>query len=67
VLAPHVGEQFDGFVVDRNKQGVVVQLRQPAIVASVPEQLPLGEPVRVTLTAVDPLARRVELRTVAVE
>ena len=67
VLAPHVGEQFDGFVVDRNKQGVVVQLRQPAIVASVPVQLELGEPVRVTLVAVDPLTRHVELRPVAIQ
>jgi VacB/RNase II family 3'-5' exoribonuclease len=61
VLAPHVGEQFDAFVVDRNKQGVVVQLRRPAIIASVPANLPLGEAVEVTLVAVDPLARRVDL------
>jgi VacB/RNase II family 3'-5' exoribonuclease len=64
VLAPHVGEQFDGFVVDRNKQGVVVQLRQPAIVASMPAQIALGKPVQVTLVSVDPLARRVELAPV---
>ncbi len=68
VLAPHVGEQFDGFVVDRNKQGVVVQLHRPAIVASIPVQLKLGDPVKVTLVAVDPLTRHVELRaSVAVQ
>jgi exoribonuclease R len=67
VLAPHVGEQFDGFVVDRNKQGVVVQLRQPAIVASIPAQLKLGDPVKVTLVAVDPLTRHIELRAVAIQ
>jgi VacB/RNase II family 3'-5' exoribonuclease len=61
VLAPHVGEQFDAFVVDRNKQGVVVQLRRPAIIASVPANLPLGDPVEVTLVAVDELTRHVEL------
>jgi VacB/RNase II family 3'-5' exoribonuclease len=62
VLAPHVGEQFDGFVVDRNDKGVVVQLHDPAIVASMPAQIPLGERVQVTLVSVDPLTRRVELR-----
>jgi exoribonuclease R len=61
ILAPHVGERFDAFVVDRNKEGVVVQLRRPAIVASMNAQIALGEPVAVTLVAVDPIARRVEL------
>ena len=61
VLAPHVGERFDGFVVDRNSHGVVVQLQRPAIVAPLPAKLALGKPVEVTLVAVDPLTRRVEL------
>jgi exoribonuclease R len=65
VLAPHVGERFEGFVVDRNSHGVVVQLRQPAIVASMDVQIALGEAVEVTLTAVDPLTRRVELAPVS--
>jgi exoribonuclease R len=64
VLAPHVGERFEGFVVDRNSHGVVVQLRQPAIVAAMNAELALGQPVEVTLTAVDPLARHVELAPV---
>jgi len=61
VLAPHVGERFDGFVVDRNSHGVVVQLQRPAIVAPLPAKLPLGKPVEVTLVSVDPMTRRVEL------
>jgi exoribonuclease R len=64
VLAAHVGERFDGFVVDRNKHGVVVQLRRPAIVAAMAVDVALGEPVEVTVVAVDPLARRVELAPV---
>jgi len=61
LLAPCVGEQFDGIVVDENHEGVVVQLRRPAVVAPMPAHLPLGEQVEVTLVAVDPVARRVEL------
>jgi exoribonuclease R len=61
VLASRVGEQFDGIVVDRNKQGVVVQLRSPAVVAPMDADIALGESVRVTVVAVDAVRRRVEL------
>jgi len=61
VLATRVGEQFDGIVIDRNKQGVVVQIQNPAVVAPMDADIALGEPVRVTLAAVDPIRRRVEL------
>ena len=61
VLAKRIGERFDGVVVDRNKQGVVVQLRNPAVVAPMHADAGLGESVRVTLVAVDPVRRRVEL------
>jgi len=61
VLAPDVGRRFDAFVVDRNSHGVVVQLRRLAIVAPMATELALGAPVEVTLLAVDPLTRRVEL------
>ncbi len=64
VLATRVGEQFDGTIVDRNKQGVVVQLRNPAVVASMNADLALGESVAVRLVAVDPIRRRVELARV---
>ena len=61
VLANRVGEQFDATVVDRNKQGVVVQLRSPAVVAPLAADVALGATVAVTLAAVDPVRRRVEL------
>jgi exoribonuclease R len=61
VLAAHVGETFAGIVVDKNKQGVVVQLRSPAVVASMNADDSLGATVSVTLVAVDPVRRRVEL------
>ena len=48
-------------VIDRNAHGVIVQLRRPAVIAPMPGDLPLGEPVEVTLAAVDPVARRIEL------
>jgi exoribonuclease R len=61
VLASRVGETFDGVVVDRNKQGVVVQLRSPAVVATIDADLALGAAVSVKLVAVDPVRRRIEL------
>ena len=61
VLAPRIGEQFDAVVIDRNKQGVIVQLRSPAVIAPLAADVALGETVAVTLAAVDPVARRVEL------
>jgi exoribonuclease R len=64
VLAPHVGERFDGVVVDRNQHGVIVQLRRPAIVAPMAAHAALGEAVEVTVAAVDVPARRVELAPV---
>jgi exoribonuclease R len=60
VLAPRVGASFDGAVVDRNAKGVIVQLRDPAVVAPVPVHAALGDEIRVTLSGVDPVARRVE-------
>jgi exoribonuclease R len=61
VLMNRVGEQFTGTVVDRNKQGVIVQLRSPAVIAPLAADVALGEAVTVTLSAVDPVRRRVEL------
>jgi exoribonuclease R len=61
VLANRIGEQFDGVIIDHNKQGVVVQLRNPAVVAPMNADVALGDAVRVTLVAVDPVRRRVEL------
>jgi exoribonuclease R len=61
VLATHVGETFDGVVVDVNERGVVVQLVHPAVVSSMAGTFPLGAPVTVVLEAVDPVTRRVRL------
>ena len=61
VLAGHIGERFDAIVVDQNQRGVIVQLPRPAVVAPVEAHLPLGEEITVTVTAVDPVARRVSL------
>jgi exoribonuclease R len=65
VLAARVGERFDATVLDRNKQGVVVQLHSPAVVASMDADLPLGQSISVTLVAVDPIRRRIELAPAA--
>ena len=65
LLASRVGERFDGVVVDRNKQGVVIQLRNPAVVTPMDADLPLGQEVAVTLVAVDPIRRHVELAPVS--
>jgi exoribonuclease R len=61
VLVPRLGENFEAIVVDRNKQGVVVQLANPAVVASLHADVALGESIAVRLVRVDPVSRRVEL------
>ncbi len=55
VLAPHVGETFDGAVIRRNGERGTVQLAEPAVTASVPlpDTVQAGSAVRVTLTAAD--------------
>ncbi len=58
VLGAHVGERFDGVVVDRNGRGVVIQLHGAAVTAPMDGRLALGQAVVVTLVAVDPVARR---------
>jgi exoribonuclease R len=65
VLTARVGESFDAVVLDRNKQGVVVQLANPAVVATMAADLPLGDSVAVTVVAVDPIRRRVDLAPTA--
>jgi len=65
VLAGHVGEAFDGVVVDTRRDGVVVQLTRPAVVAPLREPVPLGDEVRVRVQGVDPVQRSVELVAVS--
>ena len=61
VLSSHVGERFPAVVVDQRKDAAVVQLREPAVVATVPGEHPLGEVVDVEVVSADPVARTVEL------
>ncbi len=58
VLAPHIGEEFDGVALD----GRTVQLTHPAVVArTVEDDLPAGRAVRVRLVRADPQERQVVL------
>lgn len=59
------GDRFDAVVVDHRKGGSVVQLRDPAVVATVEGELPLGSAVMLRVRSADPVARRVELEVVA--
>lgn len=59
-LAHRVGETFDAVVVeDRGAKGVIVQVTDPAVVASADGTAELGTAVTVTLTEADITARRV--------
>ncbi|MGI8646272.1 MAG: RNB domain-containing ribonuclease [Nocardioides sp.] len=66
LLAPRVGETFDGVVVDVSEKDArrgVVTITDPAVEARVvaaDADLPLGTEVRATLTTADPKTRRVE-------
>lgn len=63
VLAPHIGEVFDGFVVDLDdkRNRATVQLRDPAVVVHMdPEGFHLAQEVELRLRAVDPVARTVD-------
>ncbi len=57
-------ETFEGVVVDHRSSGSVVQLHAPAVVATVDDDLPLGEVVSVRVDAADPVRRHVELSVV---
>ena len=60
VLAPRIGEDFDAVVVESGEKRGVVQLREPSVRARCEgADLPLGQPIRARLTAVDVAARRV--------
>ncbi len=68
VLAPHVGEVFDGFVVDldHDRDRATVQLCDPAVVAHIsPDGRELAEELQVRVTAVDPAARSIDLEVAA--
>lgn len=64
VLRGHVGEVFEGIVLAHNRTGARVQLRDPAVVAPIADQPPVGDVVRLRLESVDPEERRVEFHVV---
>lgn len=64
-LRSHVGEIFDGMVLAHSRNGARVQLRDPAVLASIGEQPPVGRKVRLRLDEVNSAKRRVEFSVVA--
>jgi len=67
VLAPHVGETFEGSIVEvdgENRHDGTVMLHALAIEAPVSagHDLPLGDTVRVRLDGADPAHRRVSFQ-----
>jgi exoribonuclease R len=53
VLAPRVGETFDGVVIAQNKSGSVVQLLDPAVTAECSGHTPNGTDLQVKLVQAD--------------
>jgi exoribonuclease R len=53
VLAPRIGETFDGVVIAQNKSGCVVQLLDPAVTAECTGHTPNGTSLKVTLVQAD--------------
>jgi exoribonuclease R len=53
VLAPHVGETFDGVIIAQNKSGSVVQLLDPAVTAECSGHTANGTAVKVKLVQAD--------------
>lgn len=59
VLAQSAGETFDAIVVDHGRHGSELQLREPAVMATVPGEYPLGDEVQVrVVTAQVPSSER---------
>ena len=60
VLAPRVGEQFDGVIVEAGDKGGQVVIQDPAVEAPVSgASLPVGQDVKVTLASADVATRKV--------
>jgi exoribonuclease R len=61
LLSGRVGDVFDAVVVDEDRRGTVVQVVEPAVLARINANgVEPGDPVRVKLDAVDPVARTIE-------
>ncbi|GAA1537929.1 RNB domain-containing ribonuclease [Dactylosporangium maewongense] len=69
VLLEHrIGEEFDAAVLDVEKHRADIALDEPAVRARCEgDGLPLGERIRVILTAADPASRKVLFSTVRLE
>lgn len=64
VLAPSVGQEFDAVVVNHRRDEAVIQLRDPAVIATVQPKPQLGQRITVKLVEVDPDSRRVRFERV---
>lgn len=67
VLAPHIDEVFEGFVVDldEKRERATIQLCDPAVVVHMnPSGFELAEEVALRLRSVDPVARTVDFSRV---
>ena len=53
MLAPAIGHEFEAMVVNHRHETAVIQLRDPAVVASLTPKRPLGEELTVKLVDVD--------------
>ncbi len=64
VLEPSVGAVFDATVVNHRRDKAIIQLREPAVIASLKPKVALGEQIRVRLVSVDPATRHVRFERV---
>ena len=64
VLAGSIGSEFPAVVVDHHREGARIQIVEPAIVATVDGEHPLGSQLTVRVDATDPVARTVDLSVV---
>jgi exoribonuclease R len=65
LLEGREGELFDGVIVDEDREGPLMQIAEPAILARVrAAHVRPGDAIRVRLVDADPVARRVEFQRI---
>lgn len=64
MLEDALGHVFDAVVVNHRGDEAIIQLADPAVIATIHPKPQLGQEIRVRLLAVDPAARRVEFERV---
>lgn len=64
LLEDSIGQEFDAVVVNHRRDQAVIQLRDPAVIATVEPKPQLGQEIRVRLSAVDAMARRLDFQRV---